>query len=284
MNIQTIKSHPYKSLGKVIVAFALITAGWYFMADPPTEGEWQEHLKIQSTAEFNGDLVTVKNVRNFRYGPAEANMHPAFYDKTYDLGQIKKVWYITEPFNGNKLAAHTFLSFEFNNGDFLSITIEARKAKDQVYNIWKGMWRAYPLMYIPADERDVVLVRANLRKDNVYVYPVKLQKEENARLLLEDMLMEMNKLVAEPVWYNTFWANCTSRIAYHVNRLTPGRVSPLSWQLWLTSAADELALEAGLIDTNLSITEARKKYSVTERSQEIGDVPEYSKLIRQFND
>ncbi len=29
------------------------------------ERDWQEQLKVISTAEFNGDLGTVRNVRNF---------------------------------------------------------------------------------------------------------------------------------------------------------------------------------------------------------------------------
>jgi hypothetical protein len=282
MKLQTIKSHPFKTFFKILGLAFVVFGVWYFAVTPPTEGDWQEHLKVQSKAEFSGDTVIVRNVRNYRYGPTEAEMHPAYYDKTYDLSQIKKVWYVTEPFNENKVAAHTFLSFEFNNGDFLAITIEARKTKVQKYSIWKGMLRTYPLMYIAADERDVVLLRANLRKDNVYVYPVKFSKPENARLLLTDMLEEMNKLTTSPSWYNTFWANCTSSIVKHVNKLTPGRVSPLSWQLWLTASADELALDAGLLDTDLSIEKAREKYLVTQRSIEVGDVPEYSRLIRHF--
>lgn len=264
------------------VGLLLVFLAWQGLKKPATQGDWQEQLAIPSTAEFNGDLVTVRNVRNFRYSPTEADMHPAYYDKTYDLRRVKQVWFNSEPFNEMKLAAHTYLSFEFDNGDFLAITIEARKTKNQQYSIWKGMLRTYPLIYIAADERDVTLVRANLRKDNVYVYPVKLTKPENARLLLTDMLTRMNDLQENPAWYNTFWANCTSSIAYHVNRLDPGRVSQLSWRLWLTASADELALKHGLIDTNLPIEEARKKHFVTERSQQIGDTPHYSRLIRQF--
>jgi len=220
-----------------------------------------------------------------RYGPTEADMQPAYYDKTYDLNGIKKVWYVTEPFNENEAAAHTFVSFEFNNGDFLAISIEARKTKDQTYSLWKGMLRTYPLIYIAADERDVVLLRANLRKDKVYVYPVKLEKPENARLLLTDMLTTMNELVTtKPEWYNTLFANCTSAIAEHVNNITPGRIGKFSWQLWLTASADELALKHGLLDADLNIEEARKKYSINEASEQAGDVPNYSGEIRKFEE
>ncbi len=263
-------------VGTLLAAFLI----WQSTKTPQTEGNWQEHLAVLATAEFNGDEVAVKNVRNFRYAPTEADEHANYYDKTYRLDQIKKVWYVTEPFNEDPIAAHTFLSFEFENGDFLAITIEARKTEGQIYSPWKGMLRTYPLIYIPADERDVVMLRANVRKDNVYVYPVKLSEPENGRALLTDLLTTMNDLAVHPKWYNTLWANCTSRIAYHVNKLTPGRISRFSPELVLTSSADELALKLGLLDTDLSIEEARKKYLINEVSQAIGDVPNYSQAIR----
>jgi len=112
--------------------FLIIFIVWQGSKKVPMQGDWQEQLAIIPTAEFNGDLVTVKNVRNFRYYPTEKDMYPAYYDKTYNLTQVKKVWYVTEPFNENQSAAHTLVSFEFNNGDFLAISIEARKTKEIV--------------------------------------------------------------------------------------------------------------------------------------------------------
>ncbi len=269
----------FLSLLAVIILFVF----WQVTKKVPLEGDWKQHLDIISKAEFNGDKVTVKNVRNYRYGPTEADMHPAYYDRTYDLNGVKKIWYVTEPFNENQMAAHTFVSFEFDNGDFLAISIEARKTKSQEYSIWKGAMRTYPLVYVAADERDVVLLRANLRKDQVYVYPIKLSKPENARLLLVDMLTTMNELTTtKPQWYNTLFANCTSAIAKHVNKLSPDRISKFSWQLWLTASADELALKSGLIDTDLSIEEARKMYNINVASEKAGDVATYSQDIRKF--
>ena len=278
-----IRNNKFKSallfLGFILVAFVL----WQVIKPVPLEGDWQQHLATPSIAEFEGDTVTVRNVRNYRYSPTEKDMIPNYYDRTYDLTQIKKVWYVTEPFNENQSAAHTFVSFEFQNGDFLAISIEARKTKDQTYSIYKGMARTYPLMYIVADERDVILLRANLRKDKVYVYPVKLGKPENARLVLVDMLTKMNELVStKPEWYNTFYANCTSSIVQHVNKLTPGRISNFSWQLWLTASADELAMKHGLLDTDLTIEKAREKFSINIASEKSGDIPSYSQDIRKF--
>jgi hypothetical protein len=92
----------------------------------------------------------------------------------------------------------------------------------------------------------------------------------------------MNNLTIKPEWYNTLFSNCTSSIVKHINRLSPGRISQFSWQLWLTASADELALKHGLLDTDLSIEEARDKFFVTDISQKIGDVPNYSMVIRKL--
>jgi hypothetical protein len=254
---------------------------WQLFKSAPLAGNWQEHIKVMPTVDFKGDLATVHNVRNFRYSGQEEASVIDYYDRTYDLSQIKKVWFVSEPFSESKNAAHTFLSFEFNDGKFLSISIEARKVIGQEYNVVKGLFRVYPLMYIPTDERDAILVRANVRKHEVYLYPVQTAK---AREMLTDMLQTMNDLIAHPRWYNTITSNCTSLIAGHVNHLTNGRLPIWSWRLLFTGHADELALRSGLLDTNLDIVAARQKYNITARSQAIGDVPDYSRLIRQFND
>jgi hypothetical protein len=269
---------------QVLAGLLIILAGlllWQATKPIPTTGDWQTPLAILSTASFNGDLVTIKNVRDFRYHGSEdeKDLVPHYYDKTYDLSKLKRVWFVSDPFKETSLAAHTFLSFEFENGDYLSISIEARKLKGQTYSIFRGLFRTYPIMYIAADERDTIMVRANVRKDTVELYPVKTEK---ARALLVDMLEEMNALVEKPEWYNTITDNCTSRIGWHVNRVSPGRIPPFPWQGSVSGFADGFALEHGLLDTDLPLDEARKKYDITARSQAAGDVPDYSKLIRTF--
>lgn len=275
---------PHKICNRILAGlgiFLIIFLVWQGLKKPPLAGDWQPALAVLSTAEFHGNLVTVKNVRNFRYNKSESNPIPSFYDKTYDLNKLAKVWFITDPFKGLAIAAHTFVSFEFSNSDFLSITIEARKTKGQTYDLFKGILRTYPLMYIAADERDAVLVRANIDQDDLYMYPAKLGNQENAKILLTDMLEKMNSLKLHPEWYNTITANCTSQIAWHINKLFPGRLPRIAWQTQFSGYADALALKQGLLDTNLTLEQARQKFRITEISQKIDDVPNYSALLRQ---
>ena len=69
--------------------------------------------------------------------------------------------------------AHLLLSFGFGD-DHLAISIEARKEKGEGYSSVKGFVRQYELYYVVADERDVLRVRTNYRKDppeDVYAIP-----------------------------------------------------------------------------------------------------------------
>lgn len=262
------------------VLLALLFA-WYITKKPPKVADWRPELALQQTAEFKGNIVAVKNVRNFRYSEDEENNTPSYYDQEYDLEKISRVWYIVEPFKSRSYAAHTFLSFEFSDGKFLTITIEARKKKGQDYSLIAGILKTYPLVYIAADERDSILVRTNSRKDQIYLYPAKATPEQ-AKALFVDMIKKMNSLVKSPEWYNTFSANCTSAIAEHINKLWPGRLPKFIWQAWVTGYAEKLVFEQGLIDTDLSLDEARKKYYITDIAQKIGDAEGFSKKIRDF--
>jgi len=255
---------------------------WQWLKVPPKNGDWQEPLLVQAHADFNGNFVTIKNVRNFRYDAQEEKSFPAYYNQTYDLNKLSKVWYIVEPFKAREYAAHTFLSFEFLDEKYITISIEARKKKGQEYSILMGILRTYPLMYIAADERDAILMRTNIRKNKVYLYPVKITADQ-AKILFVDILERMNDLDENPVWYNTFTANCTSAIAYHINKIWPDKLPKFLWQSWITGFAEKLAFKKGLLDTNLSIDQAREKYYVTDVSQKIGDIPDYSKIIREFD-
>lgn len=284
-----------KYLALIVLVGLVVLVVWQASKTVPTEGDWKEQLKVLATAEFNGDMVTVKNVRNFQYDENEKITVAEYYDKTYDLSKLSKVWFITEPFDPGSAFSHTLLSFEFANASssnassskgnpsdhsFLALTIEGRLKKGQNYSLLDGTLRTYPLMYIPADERDVIYVRTEARQDQVYAYPLKATPEEG-RMLLVDMLERMNEITVRPIWYNSFYANCTSSIAHHVNKIWPDILPWFEWQVVLTSYADKLALDRGLIDTDLPLEEARKKYYISDISKKVGRVENYSELIRK---
>ncbi len=267
----------YASL--LIILPLVIFVVWQVTKKVPTQGDWKDTLKVLSTADFKDNLVTVHNVRDFQYDASGTPVVEKRYDKTYDLNKLVKAWYISVPFNAGSPFAHTFMSFQFSDGSYLAITIEARLTKKENYTMFNGLINNFPLMYIAADENDALYLRTNIYKDDVYVYPLKATPDQ-ARLLLTDMLKRMNDLAVHPRWYNGFYANCTSSIADSVNTIWPGILPRFDWQVLITGYADELALNKGLIDTNLPLAQARKKFYVTNIADKLSYGSHFSDLIR----
>lgn len=192
---------------------------------------------------------------------------------------MKKVYFVVEPFSGYVGAAHTFLSFEFEDNVFVSISVEIRKEKGESFSALKGLLRQYELMYVIADERDVVKLRSNYRKDNVYVYPVKADLEKSKKLFLS-MIEKTNKLAMYPEFYNTLTNTCTTNIVSHVNEITSGRV-PLNLSILFPANSDQFAYDLGLIDTDLSFEKAREKFLINEKALKYADDAMFSVKIRE---
>lgn len=257
----------------VVLFFGL----WYVSKTPSNDREWSLDQQVLPYAEIAGDEITVYNIRNFNY-QSTSEYTPAYYDKTFNLNELTSVDYIMEPF-GSIGAAHTFVSFGFNTGDYLAISVEIRKEIGESFSPIKGLLRNYELMYVVADERDVVKLRTNYRKDDVYLYPVSTTPEKMRRLFV-DMLTRVNELNEQPEFYNTLTNTCTTNIADHVNEITPSRI-PWDLRLLFPENSDELAYELGLLDNSIPLEELRKQHLINEKAEKYADSADFSKLIRQ---
>jgi hypothetical protein len=253
-----------KRIGKTVAIIAALLALAYtilvIVVRPSNQRDWSTDQAVLPFAEFDGPMVRVHNIRNFRYRSV-SDFTPAYYDKSFDLRKLEKVWFVVEPFGKWRGPAHTFVTFGFGNDDYLAISVEIRKEKGESFSPLKGLLRRYEVMYVAGDERDLIALRAKYRGDQVYLYPIRTTPERMRRMLT-GMLSRMNKLRAEPEFYNTLTNTCTTNLVRHVNTITPGRI-PLRLGVLLPGYSDELALELGLIDTNLPLEEARRKFDIT---------------------
>jgi hypothetical protein len=246
---------------------------------PSNDRDWSLDQKVLPYAEFHSNNVLIHNIRNFDY-LTTTEYNPAYYDKSFDLDKIKKVYYVVEPFSGIPGSAHTFLSFEFEGNQFVAISVEIRKEKGESYHPMKGLFNQYEIMYVIADERDVIKLRTNYRKDKVFLYPARTTKERARQLFLE-MLKRANYLKDNPEFYNTLTNTCTTNIVNHINSIVPGRVPFFSLSILFPKNSDRLAYKLGLIDTELPFEEARKRYLINERAEKYADDPDFSVKIRQ---
>lgn len=248
------------------------------ITEPSNEREWNDDQRVLPSATITGDLITIKNIRNFSYA-STTSYTPHYYNKTFDLSKIKRAWYVVEPFSGFPGSAHTFVSFEFEGNEFVAISIEIRKEKGESFSVWRGLFNRYELMYVIADERDVIKLRSNYRKDLVYLYPARTTPNK-VRELFVSMVERANKLKESPEFYNTLTNTCTTNIVQHINTVSPRRVPLLNLSVLLPESSDQLAYQLGLIDTALPFEEARKKYFINERALKYADDPTFSTKIR----
>ncbi|MBX4198198.1 DUF4105 domain-containing protein [Candidatus Parcubacteria bacterium] len=272
---------------KTFVFYPLFVIAWFIgltiliviiVTDPSNFRNWATDQVVLPYADINNNLISIHNIRNFNY-TSTSTYTAAYYDKTFDLNKIKKVYYVVEPFSGFKGSAHTFLSFEFENDQFLAVSVEIRKEVSETFSAVKGLFNKYEIMYVIADERDAIKLRSNFRKDQVYVYPIKTTKEKTQALFL-DMINRANHLSEEPEFYNTLTNTCTTNIVQHVNTITPKKV-PLSFKVLLPAESDKLAYDLGLIDTDLPFEDARKKYLINDRAATYANDPAFSVKIRK---
>jgi hypothetical protein len=265
---------------RVRIAFfatvAIVLVAWQFKA-PSNDRDWTPDVALLPYAEFEGDLVHVRNVRFCRYR-STTDFDVAHEDRTYDLRDLVSVDFLVEPFGAMRATAHTMLTFGFEGGEYLAISVEIRRERGESFHPIPGMFKEFEILYVVADERDVIRLRTDYRRDEVYLYPIRAERRK-MREVFTDMLRRANALRERPEFYDTWRSSCTTNLARHVNAIAPRRV-PLSWKLLFPGYADELAYDLGLIDTDLPFEEARRRFRIDERAREIGDVPEFSVEVR----
>src|SRR5262249_45004567 len=137
------------------------------------------------------------------------------FDKAYDLTKLKTVDFLRVPFPETDELAHTMLSFGFDDGEYLALSVEIRKEQEETYNPVWAMFNKYELMYVLGDERDLIGLRSNFRRNDVYLYETNATPEQ-VRKLFEGVLARANKLKKEPEFYNTLTNNCTTNLVRHV--------------------------------------------------------------------
>jgi len=240
--------------------------------------DWVADQKVLAEITVDGDLVTVKNIRNIVYRSTE-DFDLSFYDKTFKLEDLQAAWYIVEPF-GQIGAAHTFVSFEFKDGSFIAISAEIRREQGEKFSVLKGLFRQYELVYIIADEADVIKLRTHHRQHEVRLLPIKADKEI-VRQVFMDMLQRAEKLATEPEFYNTVANNCTTNIMKHVRRFSGKAIPWWDIRYLLPEFSDKIAYDAGMLKSDLSLDEARHYFSITERSQQCLSRESFSSCIRR---
>jgi len=244
---------------------------------PSNERHWSPDQQRLAHAIVRYPAVRVEDVRNFTYGD-DGSYKPRYETRQYDLRELDSVWFVVERFGSVPGIAHTFLSFGFGD-EFLAVSVEVRKEQGETYSALKGLFREYEIMYVVADERDLIGLRTNIRKDQVYLYPVSTTRGK-ARKVFLDMMLRANSLADQPEFYNTLTNTCTTNIVDHVNTIAPSRV-PFSFRVLLPAYSDKLAYDLGLIPNREPFEATQERHRIDPIAQSRGITNDFSRLIRE---
>jgi hypothetical protein len=266
-----------RTLFGFLIVFAILVA-LFFQIPASNDRDWQPEVSVTPYATINGDLVTIHGVRNLDYR-TETDFTPRWETRTYDLSRLDSVDLIAV-YWGSKAIAHTMLSFGFGGKDYVAISIETRKEKGESYSTIAGFFRQYELVYIVADERDIIRVRTTYRQpqEDVYVYRARAPIANGRRVFL-DYIKTMNEMHERPRFYNTLTTNCTTGVWLHT-KMNP-ESPPLSWKILLSGYVPDYLYELGRLDTTRPFAELEKMSRVNDRAHAADRDPAFSQRIRE---
>ena len=231
-------------------------------------------MEVLPRAEIAGDMLHVRNFRNFSYS-ASGEAVPRYEERTYDLAKLLSIDYFLAHWSGPTMA-HTLVSFGFDDGQFLCVSVEARRQRWQSYSPLWGLFRSYQLFFVLGDERDIVRLRTNIRREQVYMYRVRLGPQQLRRLVL-DYVTRIETLAAQPAWYNSVASNCTTNLFYHNRVPVPWWLKP---NIFLNGLSARAMYRLGFLDNSLPYRELQARCAIRERALAAGDAADFSQQIR----
>jgi hypothetical protein len=266
-----------RTLAGFLIVFALLVL-LFFQIQPSNDRNWQPEVAVTPYGEIVGDLITIYGVRNFDYR-TETDFTPRWETRSYDLTKLDSVDLIAVYWAG-KAVAHIMISFGFEGKDYLAVSIETRKEGGEDYSTIAGFFRQYELIYVVADERDVIRVRTTYRRpqEDVYIYRVRAPRQNIRRAFL-DYTKTINEMHQRARFYNTLTTNCTTSMGAHT-RVNP-EAPPWSWKILLSGYLPDYLYTLGRLDTTKPFPELERLSHVNTRAHAADKDPAFSQRIRE---
>jgi Domain of unknown function (DUF4105) len=224
---------------------------WWFRQKPSNDRDWDPSMTELPRAVIAGDAVTIENVRNLEYRSVD-DFTPNWEKRTYHLSNIKGVDVVFFDW-GDGLRGHPALVFDFGPDGRVCMSIEARITKGQQYSVFRSLYRQQELIFVAADERDIILRRTKYSERQWgFLYQLKSSAEELKTVFLDYVDM-INQLYGTPRWYHVLFTNCTTSF-YKL----PSTKVRWDWRIIANARLDRVLYRDGRLDRTLPFEELRR--------------------------
>jgi Domain of unknown function (DUF4105) len=265
--------------GRALIGFGLglaLVLAWWGSIAPSGNKPWADEVSRELSSHVTGSMVTLDNVRNFTWR-SDTDYTQRWETRHYDLEHIRSVDVATSYWMGPAIA-HTLVSFGFDDGRFLTFSIEIRKERGEQFSAIGGFFKKFETSLIAADERDILAVRTNVRNEDVYLYRVLMTPQARRSLFLA-YLDEAASLSRAPKFYNTLTANCTTIVFEMARRIVPGL--PLDWRLLASGYLPAYLQDIHALVPGYSLDTLHAAGQITVRANTARNDPDFSRTIRR---
>jgi hypothetical protein len=259
----------------IFVVLFLGVVGWWISIPPSHDRTWRPEVAVMPRAFLDGDRVRITGVRNFDYRSVN-DFTVRYEQREVQLSHLTGLDFFVSYWSEG-LVGHTFLSFIFDNAPPLSISIETRPEVGEGFNPIASLFKQFELIYVVGDERDIVRVRTNYRKETVYLYRLNTAPD-NVRRLFMVYLERINELADRPEFYHLLSNSCTINIIRYAN--AAGRAGRFDIRHLLNGMIDSYLYHSGRVDTTLPFDELRRRSRINEAAEAADDAPDFSDRIR----
>ena len=266
-----------RRMSVVAIALFLGVVVWWISIRPSHDREWRPEVAVMPRVVIDGDRVRITGVRNFDYR-SRNDFTARYEEREVWLSRLTALdFYVSYWSEG--LVGHTFLSFIFDNAPPLSISIETRPEVGEGFAPIASLFKQFELIYVVGDERDLVGVRTNHRREPVYLYRLNASADDARRLLLV-YLARINELADQPEFYHLLTNSCTINIVRYAN--AAGRVGRFDIRHLFNGLVDSYLYHSGRVDTTLPFAELRRRSLINADAQAADGSPDFSERIRRF--
>lgn len=268
------------TLAVLFVLRLMIAVRRFKLEQPMNERNWVNDNAQLTRVAIDGNTAHLTNVRDFHWRTT-SNYDERWVERTVRIDQVSKIWLILEYFEPDKpQIAHTFLSFEFEDGQRLACSIEVRREQGERFHPLKGLGRNFELMYVWATEADAIGVRARCRTRSItHLLEGNVLREESKPALFRSYLNRTNALAEKPEWYNTITNTCTTNLVQHINDIYPGRV-PMGLAWLLPGLSPEMMERENLIHIEEDLTTTMQRSRIDERALSWDEESDFGDWVR----